>query len=382
MYWQGHLEIKKYHRRTIFSADVVHIRLLIVAKLLDAGLIHHIMPKSKMPEVDEISIVRDDSGPAIPKVTYYCPPKFLAGIPSLLVFAKVIIALKLSLVKRPDMIISYAMYPHGFIAFMVAKLTRRPLIICVISNHEMDAFGTFFPQLYLSILKRTSFITTTGSKTREKLITRGISSDKILILPHAVETDRFYPSGTDKVYDVLYVGRLAEKKHPDTLLKALSRIKKFSKKDITLCIAGTGSPAYEDYLKKIILDLDLTGNVTFPGFIDNTAPLYNQSRMYVLPTEAEGLPFTILEAMACGVPVITTGAGDMTDTVRNSVNALVIDRYDDIAAFSTGIRVLLEDAELYNRIRDNGMEEIFHHHRKEHVMATWREIFTGLKEKG
>ena len=353
---------------------MVHIRLLIVAKLLDAGLQHHISPKCEMTEVEEIAIVRDVSGPALPKVTYYCPPEFLAGIPVLLVLAKVLITLKLSLIKKPDMIISYAMYPHGIIAFIAAKLTRRPLIICIISNHEIDAFGFFVQRLYLSILKRTRFTTTTGSKTREKLITRGIPADKILILPHAVETDRFYPSGTEKVYDVLYVGRLSEKKHPDILLKALNVLKNFSKKDITLLVAGSGSPAYENYLKQVIVELDLQNNVIFGGYMDNTADLYNQSKVYVLPTEAEGLPFTILEAMACGVPVITTGAGDMTDTVRDNENAFVIEHYDDINAFSNGIRVLLEDEDTYNRLRSRGLEEISLHHRKENVMATWLEI--------
>jgi glycosyltransferase involved in cell wall biosynthesis len=360
---------------------VIHIKLLIIMKLYEDGLMHHILPKTEMQEVNEIYIVRDNPGPAMNKVTYVCPPKILPSNPIVLILAKIFISLHLAFSKRPDFIISYAMYPHGIIAFLVAKLSRTPLIISVIHINEMDGYGFFFPQLYISILMRCNIITTTGSKTREKLIIRGISPDKIFLLPHAVDTEKFFPIDTKKMYDILYLGTVSERKHPDIVIKALHQVKKSTKKQIMLCIAGSGSPSYEIYIKQLIQEMDLASNVTFAGFVLDTAATYNMSKIYILPTESEGLPFTVLEAMACGVPVITTNAGDMTDTVKDNINAILVEQWDDVKAFSTGITRLLDDSIFYKKLRENGLEEIFSHHCNNNVISTWEKIFRKIENK-
>jgi glycosyltransferase involved in cell wall biosynthesis len=221
---------------------VIQIRLLIVMKLLESNLSYHVLPKTEMKGVDEIYIIRDYPGPDLPKVNYHCPPKSLLGHPIFLILAKIYISFYISLTKKPDMIISYAMYPHGIIAFLAAKLTKRPLVISIIHINEMDGYGFFFPRLYLCILKRCEVITTTGSKTKEKLVARGISPEKILLLPHAVHTDRFYPTFARKNFDILFLGGISQRKHPDILIKALHKAKKASNKHITLCIAGKGNP--------------------------------------------------------------------------------------------------------------------------------------------
>lgn len=370
------------NRRQSGSREGIQIRLLIVMKLMDDGLVHHILPKTKMKEVNEIYIVRDHPGPAMPKVMYLCPHHSIANIAFLSIIAKIFIALHVSITKKPNLIISYAMYPHGFIAYIVSKLTGLPLSISVIHINEMDAFGFIFPTLYLSVLHNCTAITTTGSKTKNKLVNRGIPAEKILILPHAVDLEALSQITVEKKFDVLYLGRIYERKHPDILLKAIHKVKHTFYKEIKMCIAGRGSPDYEKFIKQLIQDLDLTENVVFAGFVKDTREYYHLSRIYVLPTEAEGLPFTMLEAMACGVPVITIDAGDITDSAQNNVNAIVLEHWSDIDGFAQGIRVLLENSDMYNRLRENGLEEISLHHRNENVMATYREIFARVKRGG
>lgn len=355
------------------------MKLLVIMKLLNDGLEHHIRPKSEMDKVEEIGIVRDFHGPKLPKVTYYSPPKLIRKFTVVNIIWKLLVSICLSLIKKPDIIMSYFMFPHGIIAFITAKVTKKPISHSVIHINEMAVLGIFFSELHITILKHCDIVTVTGSKTKDKLIRHGVDPNKIYILPHAIDDKKFYPANVPKKYEVLYLGRLTPRKHVDIILKAIQKVKIIYKEDIKVCIAGGVSEGtYKNDLKNLCKELGITENVEFVGYISDTSYYYNISRIYILASEGEGLPFTMIESMACGVPVIVTDVGDVIDVAKNDVNAIVIKNHTDVEAFTNAIIKLLDDKQYYNMLRENTLKEVKKNHLKKNVSETWGEIYKRL----
>lgn len=105
--------------------------------------------------------------------------------------------------------------------------------------------------------------------------------------------------------DIIYAGRLIEHKHVDVLLRAVARLKQ-TRPDIKCYIIGDGPERAN--LETLSRSLGLQSNVRFFGFLDNHHDVYaymKASRVFVLPSTREGFGISVIEANACGLPVVT-----------------------------------------------------------------------------
>ncbi len=154
-----------------------------------------------------------------------------------------------------------------------------------------------------------------SSAIAQELVDKGFSGRKIVRIPNSVDTERFMPrtaAGDPGAARIMFVGRLSEEKGPDIFLQAL---KMLMDKGVacTACIAGDGPDRQE--LMKRAEELSLSGVLTFAGLQPDTAPLYREADMLVLPSRHEGLPLVLLEAMASGLPVIAAAVGGIPDVI-------------------------------------------------------------------
>lgn len=101
---------------------------------------------------------------------------------------------------------------------------------------------------------------------------------------------------------ILAVGRLTKAKDYPTLIRAFSRI--VTEHDSRLLILGEGPERQK--LETLIMERNLQSKVSMPGFIDNPYPFFAQASVTVLSSQWEGLPNVLLEALACGCPVVST----------------------------------------------------------------------------
>lgn len=186
----------------------------------------------------------------------------------------------------------------------------------------------------------------------------GIPEEKILVLPSVyLDFEIFKPlPELSKDYDMLFVGRLAVNKGIDLILQALTQVKQ-THPDIKLAVRGEG--ALKTWLGNFIQEHQLQHNVIFvPRVADSAemARLYQSAKMLICASTVEGNPRVTIEAMACGVPVLSTPVGIMPEVIQEGENGFLFPR--DAAALATKIRVLLDDADLQARMGDAGRQSV------------------------
>ncbi|HEX8762643.1 MAG TPA: glycosyltransferase [Candidatus Saccharimonadales bacterium] len=165
-----------------------------------------------------------------------------------------------------------------------------------------------------------------GSKKQIVTVPLGVDVDNILMVPkHDLESD------------VIFAGRLLENKNVDMLIRAISRLKR-TRPDIRCLVIGNGPERAK--LEQLVADHKLENNVTFFNFLQDHNELYSlmkASKMFVLPSVREGFGLVVIEANACGIPVVTT---------THSLNAA----QDLIAEGQNGYLAKPNDADLAKKI--------------------------------
>ena len=158
-----------------------------------------------------------------------------------------------------------------------------------------------------------------------------------------VDTDFFYPTGSEKQQMVLSVGSITPLKSFDFIIQALARIP--AEERVKLVLASNfQNPPERQYLQGLALengvDLELLGDVTDRRLVD----LYNQALFCVYAPIREPLGLVPLESMACGTAVVAVGEGGIKETVVNEETGLLTNR--DLDLFAAAIRRLLGEPAL------------------------------------
>lgn len=155
---------------------------------------------------------------------------------------------------------------------------------------------------------------------------------------------------------VLFVGRLEPRKGLHLLVKGLAQM---NFKSWKLLIIGAGSTSYENYVKNLSIKLGLAEKVLFIGKVPySTLPhFYSIAQVYVLPSMFEGLPTTILEAMACGTPVIATKIAGIPEVISNGYNGLLLNSLSE-SEIAKLVEEILTNPSLRNKLSQEAFKTI------------------------
>ena len=141
----------------------------------------------------------------------------------------------------------------------------------------------------------------------------------------------------DNAFLVLSVGELNENKNQKVILKAVAKLNDAS---IHYILCGKGDQM--ENLQTLTRELGLENHVHFLGYRTDVVDICSQADVYVMPSKREGLPVASLEAMYCGLPLVTSNIRGLSDIMENGVTGYMCEP-DDVNAFATGIRVIKED---------------------------------------
>jgi glycogen(starch) synthase len=239
-------------------------------------------------------------------------------------------------------------HSHLYFSTNLAALKRRfsatPLAITNHGLYSQNAPEWVF-NAYLKTAGRWTFncadaVFCYTEEDRQRVRAFGVESE-IEVVPNGIDTERFTPDGpeSDRIdHDgpvVLFVGRLVEGKRPGDAVATIERVRET---DPALYLCGEG--ALQGDLESQVADAGLADAVRFLGQVpyDTMPALYRASDALVLPSRAEGLPRTVLEAMACNVPVVCSDLEQVAPVVDGAGTTAPV---GDVAGFACGLNQAL-----------------------------------------
>ncbi len=156
------------------------------------------------------------------------------------------------------------------------------------------------------------------------------------VVANGVDPDRFRPGATaDRPPTALWLGVLAEVKRVELLLDAAELVP-----GLHLLIAGDGPLL--DLVQRRAAAPGLAGRVSLLGRVADPAPVFAQADFFALTSAAENCPLAMLQAMACGLPVVSTAVGGIPEVVRDGVDGTLC-RSDDVTGFTEALRAMTLD---------------------------------------
>lgn len=244
-----------------------------------------------------------------------------------------------------DLIDAHYFYPDGVAATMIGKALNKPVVITargtdinLIPQYEKPR------QMILQAAGDCAAIITVSSALKDAIVSLGVTADKITVLRNGVDLELFHPE--DRVaarakfgvsrFVLASVGNLIPEKGHQLMIEALRDLP-----DAELLIAGGG--AEEARLKALAASLGVASRMKLVGVLPQAElrSLYSAADVLVLASAREGWPNVLLEAMACGTPVIASAVGGVTEIVSSPEVGVLLDERS-VSAIVRGVARLCE----------------------------------------
>jgi glycosyltransferase involved in cell wall biosynthesis len=198
------------------------------------------------------------------------------------------------------------------------------------------------------------------SQSKMELFRNRCTSNKIIILPNGIELEKFqniysHNKNNHTKKTIIFVGTLRPVKGVKYLIKAMRIIHK-KLPDTNLLIVGDGPD--RDKLETLVQELNLQNCIHFAGKVPNEKiPEYmTQADLFVLPSLSESFGIVNIEAMASGLPIVTTNVGGLPEIVINGENGFVVEPKNP-EAIAEKVILILNDENLKKKISENNQKK-------------------------
>lgn len=228
---------------------------------------------------------------------------------------------------------------HAALAVALGRLLRRPVVLKLPSSGAMGIERALGNGIIGRVLRffhlQVSACLAVSDENRAEAIRFGISAGRVHLIPNGVDGRQFHPVapperlaarqslGLECQRLVLYVGRLSAEKNPQGLLDAWAAIDSPARAGALLALVGDG-PDWQAILTKV-RQLNVAGSVHLAGQRSDIAMWYRAADVYVIPSFIEGLSNTMIEALASGVPVISTRVSGSSVLAESRRAGVVVD---------------------------------------------------------
>jgi len=221
------------------------------------------------------------------------------------------------------------------------------------------------------LLNRTDGVYTNAETVRDRLVAQGVVPGHCTVVSQGVDTDFFRPGCVDRQPRILFVGRIsaANKRLSDAyaVYRRLSSIRP----DVSLVIAGDGTPP--DHLQEKLEE----ENIVRLGYLDQhrLRTEYQRATLLLVTSEQEGVPNVVLEAQACGLPIVATAAGDISRIIDESDGGIV-QQVGDIDSLTASAQTLFTDERCWQTHSKNARSYVEQHHAFDALREPYVEFFT------
>lgn len=234
-----------------------------------------------------------------------------------------------------------------------------------------------------SLSRQSKCIIAVSNGVKDFLVEKGIDEKKIKVVLNGVDIKRFEIIEVDKesfrdkfgidANDIVIgqIGRLHEQKGHKYLLQALPYILD-NIKNIKVLIIGDGE--LKEELVNLVTKLKLENKVKFVGFRKDIPELLNFIDILVMPSLYEGLPLTVLEAMACRTAVIGSNIEGIREVIDSNNTGILVAK-ENVQELGAALNRLILDSELRKKIESNAWSTVRQNHTIEIMARQYEEIY-------
>jgi len=240
---------------------------------------------------------------------------------------------------RPDLILNYWLYPDGYAAVKVGRELGVPVIVGGIGSDLRRRNDPFTVRLVRQTMLDADAVITVSGELRDRAIAQGVPAEKVTAILNGCDTSIFAPGdrgvarqkvGVDPQSElIVYAGNLLVAKGLGELLEAFVQLAP-SRPQLRLALIGQGP--FGESLSRRAAAAGMVNRVTLPGRSDaaGIAQWMRAADVFCLPSYSEGCPNVVVEALACGRPLVATRVGGIPELVRE-VSGILIEPRDTAA---------------------------------------------------
>jgi glycosyltransferase involved in cell wall biosynthesis len=283
--------------------------------------------------------------------------------------------------NRIDILHSHG-YKSDIVGFLAARLAKTKWVA---TNHVWSPVSTklrLYERLDAFVLRFAQRIVAVSPEIRQDLISSNVPPANINVIDNGIDLDRFTKATSSATLKALLgicendvvvtiVGRLSPAKGHRTFLEAAKAI---SCKQVHVKFLVVGDGPMEEELRAEAASLNLGERVIFAGFRQDMPEIYALSDMLVNASSIEGLPMTILEAMASKVPVIAARTGGIPGIVKDNETGLLVD-YGDVDALRARMESLIDDHEKRRRLAAAAFELVTTNHSRRRMCEAYGDVY-------
>ncbi len=258
---------------------------------------------------------------------------------------------------KPDLIQAYFALPGGWVARILRLVYGTPYVLYFGGSDMPGANPTRYKNLYPFIRGLTRWVwrgSAVSTVCSEGLLALGRALDPqhdFRLVPNGVELVRFVPveRPPNPVVKILFIGRLIPRKGFQYVVRALPRVKEFTDVPFEVEVVGTG--AMRMHLDGLAATLGVSHLLKYLGTIpyEKLHLAYQSVDIFALTSESEGMPCATLEAMGCGLPIVTTDVAGNQEIVHEGVNGFLVP-VGDTEKLAQSLAWLIRDPSLRRRM--------------------------------
>jgi glycosyltransferase involved in cell wall biosynthesis len=242
------------------------------------------------------------------------------------------------------------------------KFLNKKVIAKVSSAKLGIEAGSFYGRygllgnIFIRLLKNVDAFVAISEEIKEGLLAEGYEAGRVYRIPNSIDRSIFYSESKKETAEstVIFSGALDKRKGVEVLLEAWKDVHKIFPK-CNLMILGKGPQ--KTYLEIKADRLGITDAVKFTGHVSSVPDYLRIADIFVLPSLQEGLPNSLLEAMACGLPVIASKIGGVVDVVEDGKSGILVEP-GDISGLASAMVRLLKDNVLRQRLGEEARKRI------------------------
>ncbi len=319
----------------------------------ESQVYYHLEPLNRNHLVSKIWIIRHERlvNHKISKVEYVIVSQRNMILRLICMFFE---SLKLACRKEVKIFCSFNPIPYGLISALAAWIYKKKIHFGFIGSDWFRDCQSKFKGVLLPLLRKGDFFTVTGEAMKKALVKNGFIEEKIAVLPHAIDLDKFEINDPgDCEYACIYVGQLIERKRVDIIIQAFAKVIQTLPNE-KLCIIGEGPE--EDDLKMLTRALGIESKIDFMGMRYDVHSQMKKAKIIVIASNMEGFPFSLVEGICCGLVPVSSNVGTIAEHIKHDHDGILFESGDAIA-LAKNLLALLTDEKKYTRLREESIKK-------------------------